>query len=174
MVYIIKLFVVKGVDIKEFSYLLKTYTDILRLAVELSDGDTSLSQKTRFKNFTRRERKILLQLFDNCKVNLEDMLRHRQMYLRLGEKIHPGEYREKYSKAFESRPGEFARSLNRVLTSSENLKEDSFKIIDRFIKLADNVPIATLLSLQEYFLHRNDLESYRVFYPKGNISKVYA
>ena len=88
MVYIIKLFVVKGVDIKEFSYLLKTYTDILRLAVELSDGDTSLSQKTRFKNFTRRERKILLQLFDNCKVNLEDMLRHRQMYLRLGEKIH--------------------------------------------------------------------------------------
>ena len=100
MVYIIKLFVVKGVDIKEFSYLLKTYTDILRLAVELSDGDTSLSQKTRFKNFTRRERKILLQLFDNCKVNLEDMLRHRQMYLRLGEKIHPGEYREKYPKAF--------------------------------------------------------------------------
>ena len=212
MVYIIKLFVIKGVDIKEFSYLLKTYTDILRLAVELSDGDTSLSQKTRFKNFTRRERKILLQLFDNCKVNLEDMLRHRQMYLRLGEKIHPGEYREKYPKAFkafdmlrnnedeikrntfnhkkemyfknrdiskilevlESRPGEFARSLNRVLTSSENLHEDSFKIIDRFIKLADNVPIATLLSLQEYFLHRNDLESYRVFYPKGNISKVYA
>ena len=212
MVYIIKLFVVKGVDIKEFSYLLKTYTDILRLAVELSDGDTSLSQKTRFKNFTRRERKILLQLFDNCKVNLEDMLRHRQMYLRLGEKIHPGEYREKYPKAFkvfdmlrnnedeikrntfnhkkemhfknkdipkilnllESRPGEFARSLNRVLTSSENLHEDSFKVIDRFIKLADNVPIATLLSLQEYFLHRNDLESYRVFYPKGNISKVYA
>ena len=209
MVYIIKLFVVKGVDIKEFSYLLKTYTDILRLAIELSDGDTSLSQKTRFKNFTRRERKILLQLFDNCKVNLEDMLRHRQMYLRLGEKIHPGEYREKYPKAFkvfdmlrnnedeikrntfnhkkemyfknrdiskilevlESRPGEFARSLNRVLTSSENLHEDSFKIIDRFIKLADNVPIATLLSLQEYFLHRNDLEAYRVFYPKGNISK---
>ena len=100
MVYIIKLFVVKGVDIKEFSYLLKTYTDILRLAVELSDGDTSLSQKTRFKNFTRRERKILLQLFDNCKVNLEDMLRHRQMYLRLGEKIHPGEYREKYPHQF--------------------------------------------------------------------------
>lgn len=57
----------------------------------------------------------------------------------------------KILEVLESRPGEFARSLNRVLTSSENLKEDSFKIIDRFIKLADNVPIATLLSLQEYF-----------------------
>ena len=54
----------------------------------------------------------------------------------------------KILEVLESRPGEFARSLNRVLTSSENLKEDSFKIIDRFIKLADNVPIATLLSLK--------------------------
>ena len=118
MVYIIKLFVVKGVDIKEFSYLLKTYTDILRLAVELSDGDTSLSQKTRFKNFTRRERKILLQLFDNCKVNLEDMLRHRQMYLRLGEKIHPGEYREKYPKAF--------KAFDMLRNNEDEIKRNTF------------------------------------------------
>lgn len=211
MVYIVKLLLDKGVKTQEFIHLFKTYTDVLRLAVALSEGDISLSKNAYFKNFTRKERKMLLELFNNCKINLEDMLRYRQMYLRLGERIHPGEYKEKYPKAFksfdmlrneekkikketfnhkkemyfknkdissvlellESRPGEFARSLNRVLVLAKELEYNSFDVIDRFINLADNIPVSTLLSIEEYFSHRSDIKSDRIFYPKGQMAKVY-
>lgn len=211
MVYIVKLLLSKGVNTQEFAHLFKTYTDVLRLAVALSEGDISLAENTYFKNFKRKERKMILQLFNSCKINPEDLFRHKQMYLRLGERIHPGEYREKYPKAFksfdmlrneekkikketfnhkremlfknkdisgvlellQSRPGEFARSLNRILVLAKELEYDSIEVIDRFIKLADNIPVSTLISIEEYFSHRSDIKSDRIFYPKGQMAKVY-
>lgn len=84
-----------------FSYF-KTATDVLRLAVAMSDGDVSLADKTKFRNFTRGERKGLLALLEkagsleNIK---EDMLRWRDRWIRLGERLHPSEYTNKFSKA---------------------------------------------------------------------------
>lgn len=210
LVYITKLLLNKNIEPEEFSHLYKTYTDVLRLAVALSDGDISLAIKTHFKNFTRKERKMLLELFNNCKINPEDMLRHKEMYLRLGEKIHPGEYKKKYPKTFKSfnnlrnhekkikkntfnhkkeefflnknieelikllktRPGEFARSLNRLLVLSEELNYNSYYIVNEFKKVANVIPISTLLILQKYFTNRCSTND-RVFYPKGQISKAY-
>ena len=81
---------------------IKTYTDVLRIAVAMSDGDVSLATPTKFKNFKRKERRFLLRLFNNLGSlgNNEDLLRHKSMFLRLGEKIHPGEYRDKYKDTF--------------------------------------------------------------------------
>jgi len=70
----------------------RTATDVLRLAVALSDGDVSLAEATRFRNFSRPERRLLLGLLERHENAVEDMLRWKERWVRLGEKLHPGEY----------------------------------------------------------------------------------
>ena len=76
----------------------KTPTDVLRLATALSDGDVSLSANTVFRNFSRPERRLLLALLEQCNSLVEDMLRHKKRWLRLGERLHPSEYKKRYPK----------------------------------------------------------------------------
>ncbi|WP_078414766.1 TerD family protein [Priestia abyssalis] len=77
----------------------KTATDVLRLAVALSEGDVSLASSTRFKKFKRAERRFLLGLLENCENITEDMLRYRNRWIRLGEILHPAEYETRFPKA---------------------------------------------------------------------------
>lgn len=72
---------------------IQTATDVLRLAVSRSEGDISLAKPTKFCNFTRRERRVILKLLENCHNLEEDMLRYQMYWIRLGEKLHPGEYK---------------------------------------------------------------------------------
>lgn len=76
----------------------KTATDVLRIAVGLSpNGDVSLAKPSKFKSFSRKERRLLLSLAEGIGPNLlEDMLRHKEQWKRLAEKLHPGEYHKKY------------------------------------------------------------------------------
>src|SRR5262249_23212592 len=74
---------------------IKTATDVLRLAVAMSGGDVSLAESAKFRNFTRRERRALLELLENCDNSTEDMLRWKGRWIRLGERLHPGEYRDR-------------------------------------------------------------------------------
>ena len=78
----------------------KTATDILRLYVVISNGDVSLSTPTRFVNLSRRYRKFFMDLLNNCESDIiEDMYRYKEMWLRVGEKIHPFTYDQtKYKK----------------------------------------------------------------------------
>ncbi|WP_025680927.1 TerD family protein [Paenibacillus massiliensis] len=78
----------------------KTATDILRLAVALSDGDISLAQNTRFRKFKRSERRLLLALLEQCLGITEDMLRYKEPWIRLGEILHPSEYKQRYPQSF--------------------------------------------------------------------------
>lgn len=80
----------------------KNATDVLRLAVAMSGGDVSLATKTMFKNFTRSERVLLLDLLNRLKNPAEDMLRWKGRWIRLGERLHVGEYKERFSNAFEA------------------------------------------------------------------------
>lgn len=77
----------------------KTATDVLRLITALSTGDVSLSENTKFKRFSRPDRQLFLSMLENCG-NAEDMLKYKYRWLRIGEILHPGEYRLKYPKAF--------------------------------------------------------------------------
>ena len=80
----------------------KNATDVLRLAVALSDGDVSLAKNTRFVSFPRYQRRFLLNLLDNCGSNIEeDMARHAKKWIRLGERLHPFEMPQ-FSKAYEA------------------------------------------------------------------------
>lgn len=77
----------------------RTGTDVLRLAAALSDGDTSLKKQVRFRSFSRKERRILMELLSECTGLLEAMHQRKEVWKRLGERLHPGEYRtERYAR----------------------------------------------------------------------------
>ncbi len=80
---------------KAFSWC-STATDVLRVAVAMSNGDVSLAEPTRFKKYSRAERRMLLLLLQRQKNLIEDMLRWKTRWIRLGERLHPCEGRAKY------------------------------------------------------------------------------
>jgi hypothetical protein len=74
----------------------KTATDVLRLAVAMSGGDVSLAKACKFGNFRRPERALLLGLVERSESCTEDMLRWKNRWIRLGERLHPGEYASRF------------------------------------------------------------------------------
>ncbi|TAF34902.1 MAG: cytoplasmic protein [Cytophagales bacterium] len=80
----------------------KTATDLLRIATAFSLGDVSLASNTKFKNIPRTTRRLFLVALESMKSIEEDMLRHKEKWKRLGEKLHPFEYKEQFPKCFEA------------------------------------------------------------------------
>lgn len=78
---------------------IKTATDVLRLAVHMSGGDIRLATSTKFKKFKRAERRLILQSLNNCGAITEDMVRYKEVWKRLGERVHPFEYKNRYPHA---------------------------------------------------------------------------
>lgn len=78
----------------------KTATDVLRLVTAMSDGDVSLAENTKFRNLKRSERRIIMNLLVGCGNASEDMNRYAGRWIRVGEKLHPGEFakNERYTK----------------------------------------------------------------------------
>ncbi|MEV5988461.1 hypothetical protein AB0L85_26195 [Streptomyces sp. NPDC052051] len=76
--------------------LLDTVTDVLRLACVLSGGDVSLQEPTRLRRLPRAVRRALLAGVDTVvaasPAKLGDVHAHREMWKRLGERLHPHEY----------------------------------------------------------------------------------
>ena len=78
---------------------LKTATDILRFVTYLSDGDISLATNTKYKSLPRKQRRLILRLLDNAGNIEEDMKRHESKWIKLGETLHAGEYKQ-YNNAY--------------------------------------------------------------------------
>ncbi|WP_405085019.1 hypothetical protein [Microbispora sp. NBC_01389] len=73
--------------------LVDTVTDVLRVAALCSGGDVTLSTPTRLRSFRRAERRILLAALDAVPAAKHgDVLRHREQWKRLGERLHPHEH----------------------------------------------------------------------------------
>lgn len=79
----------------------KTSTDVLRLAVQFSDGDVSLQKNTKFK-LTNAKRKLIMSLLNKVNNAYVDMARYREQWIKLGEVIHVGSYKNKYPNAFKA------------------------------------------------------------------------
>jgi hypothetical protein len=101
---------------------IKTVTDVLRICVHLSGGDISLPKVPRefikvsawdntkienterenfkFKKFNRKERKYILNLLEQTNCDVREFVLKDNRWIRLGEILHPGEYKNKYPKAF--------------------------------------------------------------------------
>lgn len=115
--------------------LYKTATDVLRLAVSLSGGDVSLADYPVFKSFRRRDRRILLELLENATNIEEDMLRHKLLWIRLGEKLHPAEYKQ------------FAKVNIAFKKIRENKKINTFRSeLERLFNEKDIINICKLLA----------------------------
>ncbi|MFF4444423.1 TerD family protein [Streptomyces sp. NPDC001502] len=78
------------------SLLLDTVTDVLRLACALAGGDVGLQEPTRLRGISRAARRALLAGLDavvgSAPAKLADVHAHREMWKRLGERLHPHEY----------------------------------------------------------------------------------
>jgi hypothetical protein len=76
----------------------ETITDVLRTAVALSDGDITLTTSTKFKTFSRKVRRLLLASLDGVitsESKLYDVHQYKEVWKRLGERLHPYEYKYK-------------------------------------------------------------------------------
>lgn len=191
-----------GVGIENLTKLFNNATDVLRFASALSGGDVSLAEKTKYKKFSRSERRMLLGLLESQKNLEEDMLRHDKKWIRLGERIHPGEFSVRFPKSFKAfsairnsekietfagkvetgilagkiletskllktRPGEFARRMDKLLRESDNANS----VVSDFSEIAGKLTTPMLLSLSSHFLCRNDMTERPVF-PKGSLAKI--
>jgi len=108
----------------------KTPTDVLRLAAALCGGDVSLADTTKFIKIPRGKRKFLLGLLESCKTSLaEEMVKYDERWIRLGEVLHPGDYKKQFPVTFAA-----------------------------FSKLRDNVKIVTFNSKVEKSLLEGDLK----------------
>ena len=94
-----KLIIDTEIDNKILFKYFKTATDVLRLATALSEGDISLATNTKYKSFKRKERRLILSLLENCDDIEEDMKRYKNRWIRLGERLHPSEYKDRYKKS---------------------------------------------------------------------------
>ena len=105
----------------------KTSTDVLRIAVYMSGGDPSLPavpsatiskrvgygssyrssqsnperEKFKFRTFKRSERRYLLGLLNDV-ADPKEMVLKDQRWVRLGEKLHPGEYKNRFPRAYQA------------------------------------------------------------------------
>ena len=100
----------------------KTVTDVLRIATHMSGGDVSLPkvpakmvrasmwttkrienperESFKFKNFKRSERKYLLSLLEKTNCDASEAVLKSSRWIRLGEMLHPGDYRNEFPKSF--------------------------------------------------------------------------
>ena len=135
LAYLIKKFQDKGLlsDDILLKYF-KTATDVLRYATALSNGDVSLASNTGFISFKKSDRRLILRMLEHA-VNLqEDMVRYKGKWIRLGERLHPGQYATRYPKTFKA----FSDIRNNVkIKTFNNQVEKHFNDlnIDKLIKL---------------------------------------
>ena len=100
--YLLGLLLNKSRSADYVNKLCKTPTDVLRVATAMSGGDVSLAANTKFKTFSRPQRRLLLSVLDkkNPKYALEEILSHGEKWKRLLHKLHPGDYKSQYPNAY--------------------------------------------------------------------------
>ena len=70
-----------------------------------------------------------------------------------------------------SRPGELGRRLDQLLSISEN-EEERKTVLNTFLEKAEKISTSELWQIVQHFKDRNK-ENKRIFFPKGNVSKLY-
>lgn len=188
---------------KDIQKYFKTATDVLRLITAMSDGDISLATNTKYRSFKRKERRLLLELLQGCGAIEEDMLRYKNRWIRIGERLHPSEYKQfgkvitafnklrngikietfngKVTKAIETEDYKSALNLlkrrpgelARKLDQLLRNADNKNMVINTFKDVASDVSTTVLLQVKEHFAHRTEKLESRVFFPKGNLARCH-
>lgn len=179
-----------------------TATDVLRLIVAMSDGDISLATNSKIKSFKRWQRRFLLSMLSECKNLEEDMMRHKTQWIRVGERLHPGECKyENVKTAFSKirnneKIEKFAGKVDKSISEKDYVKtldllktrpgelarkldyllrivENKQEVINAFKEICDGVSSPVLLQVRQHFKNRMEDMKYRVFFPKGSLARAY-
>lgn len=185
---------------KSIKGLIKTATDILRIATYMSDGDISLSENTKFKSFKRPVRRILIKSLESV-IKEEDIKRHKGKWVKLAHSLHVGDYSKKvYDIISKPRSNTRLRSVlgdvelyladgnvveaTKLLTKRpgefarkldyllRTYKENTSEIIYNFYTIINNVSTRVLLQVHSHFQYRNNEDCKRVIIPKGLAQKA--
>ncbi len=192
-----------GVDVP-----VRSETDILRIAVGMSGGDVSLpATPQRFKSFSRKERKQLLTLLEKVSPDPREMVHKSAEWVRLGERLHPGEFKKKFPQSFFAftalrrgpkgtktgkvrsgyskinqafatsladglnillrAPGEFARRLDWIIRSCENIVEVA-EVVNKFKIAAPYCSNKVIYELYQHFSRRAEPVTDRSIMIKGH------
>lgn len=100
----------------------RTATDVLRVATAMSDGDTRFVTSTRFRRFTRRERRGLLGMLEKCQNLTEDAYRYVERFKRLLRGLHPNDYVRAYPRTTQLQ----ADLFNRVRPTTFNGQVEAY------------------------------------------------
>jgi hypothetical protein len=175
MAHIIKLAInYTDIELEQIKRYFQNSTDVLRLAVALSDGDVSLAPsqrnvnqqydyrrrrylyvvsktktKTHFKKFSRSERRLLLALLDQCKNILEDLYRYRELWLMLADILHPGSYEKRYANA--------AKAIKELRSTKKYANSYNRKVDQLFHKGLDTALLSLLKQRAGEFARRLDM-----------------
>jgi hypothetical protein len=132
--------------------LLSGATDVLRIATYMSDenADLSLKDNVKFK-FSTSKKKQLLILLEGLSSLEEDMMRHREKWLRIGEKLNPNtaENKKRFPKVSEA--------FNNLRNNEKNITtfNRTVETAIRSHRYDDNF-LATLQSRPSEFIRRLD------------------
>lgn len=194
----------KDIPIDWFSTHFTTATDILRLAVAISGGDVSLATSCKFKSFKRHQRRLILALLDRAEPTEDmlrwaerwkrlgeclhpgdmshrypkahaafQVLRNKTPYRTFNSRVEQALATGNTTSAaafLEGRPGEYARRLDVLLRRSPVVQ----KLIGRFSEIAQYVSTPVLLQVLAHFKNRINPGALRVYFPKGEVAKVFA
>jgi hypothetical protein len=177
-----------------------TATDVLRLAVGLSDGDVSLRTNSKFKSFSKPQRRFLLRTLEKCTNLKEDMARRPELWKRLIHQLHPGDWRQQFPQVcqamndlYKDRLTTFNSEVEQLLLAGDGEVLDLLQgrpgdfrrrllhtvrlfgdmAVQSFTdrKVLSNLTTHQVVSLRT-FLETTNQRKHRVFPPKGNWGKM--
>lgn len=146
---------------------IETLTDVIRFCAAFSDGDPTLAESTKFKSMPRSLRREILANIERLIVEnpnrLSDVNQYREIWKRLGERLHPGESKcEEAKRVFAVAHGEeLAPSINSRLEAAFAAKN-----IHDVLEVAGQVPGVYIRSLDR-IVSLNSTEAYaKMFWPE--------
>lgn len=188
----------QGADITS---LIKSATDILRVATFMSGGDVSLATNTKFKSLNRKVRKTLVKTLEKV-IREEDIGRHRNKWGKLFHNLHVGDYSKTVfdiaQKVRNNQPLAGFNSKVERLLSAKNI-DDACRLLakrpgefcrrlDHLVRLSDSaqmnqvcstldevakqVPTRNLLQLLGHLQTRDKDSDTMIVFPKGSIQSA--
>jgi hypothetical protein len=177
---------------------IKSATDVLRLAIGLSDGDVSLDTNSKFRKFNRSQRQQLLSMLEDSSNLAEDMMRYKGKWKKFMYSLHPGDYANKfpgvceaYNALYNGKIVTFNGEVEMGLLSKSTVTLDLLKsrpgefmrrlnkVVDvfgtpgtkAFIEIIGKLSIIQLLKIEKYIESVN-VRKQRTIAPKGNWNKL--
>lgn len=188
-----------GYDISD---LVKNATDVLRIATEMSGGDVSLSDNTRYKSFKRSQRRNIVNVLAGV-IREEDIARHAGKWVRLAHSLHVGDYSDKVYNilkkvrenekiiTFNSKVEEFLKNGQPVKATKLLMERpgdfarrldhilrlaktpsNQMKVTKAFTSVCSEVSTNVLLQVMGHFQKRHEAMDKRVVFPKGSVQKA--